>query len=149
MRRIGFSTGAIARGDFRSALAMMHRHKLAVVELSALRVCELRPLVEAFPDLDLTAFHVVSIHAPSKFEREEEEGVLSLLRPLADQGFPIVVHPDTIFTDSKWRALGDRLLIENMDKRKPIGRTAEELATFFAALPEARFCFDIGCIGSA
>ena len=144
MRRIGFSTGAIARGDFRSALAMMHRHKLAVVELSALRVCELRPLVEAFPDLDLTAFHVVSIHAPSKFEREEEEGVLGLLRPLAEQGFPIVVHPDTIFNDGKWRALGDRLLIENMDKRKPIGRTAEELAKFFVALPEARFCFDIG-----
>ena len=98
MRRIGFSTGAIARGDFRSALAMMHRHELAVVELSALRVCELRPLVEAIPDLDLTGFSFVSIHAPSKFGWEEEDGVLGLLRPLADRGFPIVVHPDTIST---------------------------------------------------
>ena len=31
-----------------------------------------------------------------------------------------------------------------MDMRKPIGRTAEELAKFFVALPEVRFCFDIG-----
>jgi hypothetical protein len=144
MRSIGFSTGAIARGDFNVALAMMRRHNLGVVELSALRVGELRPLVEAIPGLDLTGFHFVSIHAPSKFAQEEEAGVLSLLRSLADQGFHIVVHPDTIFDASRWRALGDRLLIENMDKRKPIGRTADELEEFFVALPEARFCFDIG-----
>jgi hypothetical protein len=39
---------------------------------------------------------------------------------------------------------GDRLLIENMDKRKPIGRTADELNKYFRELPEARLCFDIG-----
>lgn len=54
------------------------------------------------------------------------------------------MHPDVIFNANIWRLLGDRLLIENMDKRKPIGRTAGELAEFFIALPEARFCFDIG-----
>ncbi len=37
-----------------------------------------------------------------------------------------------------------RLLIENMDKRKPIGRTATELETVFRVLPGARFCFDVG-----
>ena len=31
-----------------------------------------------------------------------------------------------------------------MDKRKPVGRTAEELSEFFTRLPEARLCFDIG-----
>jgi hypothetical protein len=30
-----------------------------------------------------------------------------------------------------------------MDARKPIGQTATELARYFDALPEARFCFDI------
>jgi hypothetical protein len=114
------------------------------VELSALRVGELRPLAEAIPELDLTAFRFVSIHAPSKFAPEDEWGVLRLLCPLADQGFHIVAHPDTIFNASRWRVLGDRLLIENMDKRKPIGRTAAELEEFFVVLPEARFCFDIG-----
>lgn len=144
MRRIGFSTGALARGNFRSALEMMSHHNLDVVELSALRVGELGPLVEAIPELDLSGFHFVSIHAPSKFSPDEEAGVLAQLRPLADAGHCIVVHPDVIFNANIWRVLGDRLLIENMDKRKPIGRTASELAEFFIALPEARFCFDIG-----
>lgn len=144
MRRIGFSTGAIARGDFHSALGMIRRHNLDVVELSALRVGELRPLAEAIPGLDLREFRFVSIHAPSKFSPEQEADVLSLLSPLADQGFHIVAHPDTIFKPSRWRVLGDRLLIENMDKRKPIGRSAAELEQFFLALPAARFCFDIG-----
>lgn len=144
MRRIGFSTGAIARGDFRSALAIMHEHNLDVVELSALRVGELRPLAEAIAGLDLSGFQYVSIHAPSRFAPEDEAEVLGLLRPLAEQGFQIVAHPDSIFTALSWRALGDRLLIENMDKRKPVGRTASELKKFFVALPEARFCFDIG-----
>jgi hypothetical protein len=31
-----------------------------------------------------------------------------------------------------------------MDKRKTTGRTAQELASFFTALPEATLCFDIG-----
>jgi hypothetical protein len=31
-----------------------------------------------------------------------------------------------------------------MDKRKPIGRTAQELASIFQKLPEATLCFDIG-----
>lgn len=144
MRRIGFSTGAIARGDFHSALSAMKRHNLKVVELSALRVAELRPLVEALPFLDLSCFQFVAIHAPSKFTPDEESGVLGLLRPLADQGYAIVAHPDVIFKVSSWSKLGSQLLIENMDKRKPIGRTADELTAFFADLPDARFCFDIG-----
>ena len=144
MRRIGFSTGAIARGDFCSALATLKQHNLTVVELSALRIGELRPLAEAIPELDLAGFDFVSIHAPSKFRLEDEGGVLELLRPLADQGFHIVVHPDTIFNPNLWEALGDRLLIENMDKRNPVGRTVRELRGFFDALPEAGFCFDIG-----
>ena len=67
MRRIGFSTGALARGDFRSALAILHRYRVDVVELSALRIGELAPLAHAISDLDLSAFTFVSIHAPSRF----------------------------------------------------------------------------------
>ena len=55
-----------------------------------------------------------------------------------------MAHPDVIFKVSSWSKLGSQLLIENMDKRKPIGRTADELTAFFADLPDARFCFDIG-----
>ena len=36
------------------------------------------------------------------------------------------------------------LCVENMDKRKPIGRTARELDQIFKQLPDASLCFDIG-----
>jgi hypothetical protein len=55
-----------------------------------------------------------------------------------------VVHPDTIFTPPLWEPLGEKLLIENMDKRKPVGRTVLEMKKVFGMLPAARFCFDIG-----
>ena len=74
MRRIGFSTGALARGDFRSALAMLRPHKIDVVELSALRVSELAPLAQAIPDLDLSEFTFVSIHAPRSLSEIESSG---------------------------------------------------------------------------
>jgi hypothetical protein len=144
MRPIGFSTGALALGDFRRALTMLREHRVEVVELSALRMEELEPLVSAIPDLDLEGFTFVSIHAPSRFDRELESGVLDVLCSKEVNPYPIVVHPDVIFTPALWRQLDDRLLIENMDKRKPIGRTARELKYLFDLLPEARFCFDIG-----
>ncbi|MEQ1949110.1 MAG: hypothetical protein ABL995_18100 [Bryobacteraceae bacterium] len=144
MRRIGFSTGALARGDFRSALQTLRSHGVKLVELSALRFDELEPLVKAVPSLDLEGFEFVSIHAPSRFAPEFELEIVDLLSPLAERGFPVIVHPDVIFDPSHWRVLGERLFIENMDKRKPIGRTVGELRAFFFDLPAARFCFDIG-----
>ena len=47
-------------------------------------------------------------------------------------------------TRQEWTRLGNRLCIENMDKRKPIGQTANDLAEIFEDLPHASFCFDIG-----
>jgi hypothetical protein len=144
MRRIGFSTGALARGDFRAALATLRHHGVRVVELSALRVEELDPLVNALPSLDLSDFDFVSIHAPSRYEPEEETRIIGCLQALADRGYPVVVHPDVIFDRPRWRVFGEVLFIENMDKRKAVGRTVDELREFFADLPAARFCFDIG-----
>jgi len=56
----------------------------------------------------------------------------------------IVIHPDAISDFGLWRELGAAVCIENMDKRKPIGRTADELAVVFKELPAATLCFDIG-----
>ena len=144
MRRIGFSTGALARGDFRSALVTLRRHGVRVVELSALRVAELDPLVNALPSLDLSDFSFVSIHAPSRYEPEEEQRIIERLQAMVARGYPVVVHPDVIFYRPRWRVLGEALFIENMDKRKPLGRTVDELREFFGDLPAARFCFDVG-----
>ena len=114
------------------------------VELSALRQEELVPLVDELVRLDLSAFDYVSFHAPSSMERSFEETALRLLEQVASREWPIVVHPDAMFTPSEWGRLGDCLCIENMDKRKPIGQTAKDLAGIFDILPRASLCFDIG-----
>ena len=91
----GFSTGALARGDFRQGLAMLHRHRLEAVEISALRLPELPALLEAFDDLALEGFSHVSIHFPSAYPAEEE-GALVRRAKSAAAGTPVVVHPDAI-----------------------------------------------------
>jgi hypothetical protein len=144
MRPIGFSTGALAYGDFRHGLEILRHIQKGAVELSALRERELAPLVESLDSLDLGFFTYVSFHAPSKFEREHEKELIRLLREVAARGFPIILHPDAIHDVSAWRSFGSLLLIENMDKRKAIGRTERELSEVFAALPEVGLCFDMG-----
>lgn len=142
MERIGFSTGSLARGDVDLAMRMLRHHSCDAVELSALRVHELLPLVRSLPRLDLSGYAHVSVHAPSAFSAAEEGEVARLLLPLARRGWLVVLHPDAILDSSQWRAFGDRLCIENMDRRKP-GRTVAELEPVFAALPQASFCLDV------
>jgi hypothetical protein len=86
----------------------------------------------------------VSLHAPSQFESDEEQKIIDLLIRLVPLNWPIIVHPDTIGSFARWRVLGGRIAIENMDRRKPTGRTADELKVIFEELPQAKFCFDIG-----
>lgn len=83
---------------------------MEAVELSALRVDELTPLVEALPTLDLSSFSFVSVHAPSKFAADLETRVVDQLRHFAESGYPVVVHPDVIQNPDRWRVLGSRLL---------------------------------------
>jgi hypothetical protein len=144
MKRIGFSTGALARGDFRLALRMLSGKKVNAVELSALRQDELAPLVDQLDQLDLSRFQYVSFHAPSAMEKSYEATALELLQRVAKREWPIIAHPDAMHTPAKWARLGNSLCIENMDKRKPIGQTATDLAKFFDLLPNASLCFDIG-----
>jgi hypothetical protein len=144
MRTIGFSTGALARGDFHRALQMLAGKKLSAVELSALRQDELRLLVSQLGALDLSAFDYVSFHAPSSIDPGFEMEALELLKDVAGLGWPIIVHPDAMHRPQDWARLGDRLCLENMDKRKPVGQTAEQMARFFELLPESSLCFDIG-----
>lgn len=137
----GFSTGSLAKGDFHLALEMLRGHGLEAVELSALREEELPELLNALETLELSEYKHVSIHAPSKLNVMKELELITLLAPLSQ---PIVVHPDVIEQPENWKVLGARLLIENMDKRKPVGRTASDLESIFSCLPEARLCLDVG-----
>lgn len=138
----GFSTGALARGDFRRGLEMLRRHRMTAIEVSALRLPELPVLLEAFHGLDLTAFSHVSLHFPSAYPPEGEAALAQHLWQAAP-GVPVVVHPDAISDFAPWRAFGAALLVENMDRRKPDGRTVRELEAIFDRLPEAGLCFDM------
>lgn len=142
-RRIGFSTGALALGDFSTALSMLRGQPVNAIELSALRLEELPVLADAVPALDLSCYDHVSVHAPGRFAAVDESRIISTLRTFTGRGWPVVLHPDAAHDLSLWREMGPMLLVENMDKRKPVGRTADELGAIFAKLPEARFCFDI------
>jgi hypothetical protein len=144
MRPLGFSTGALALSDFHRALRELHGKAVDCVELSALRFTELQPLVESLDTLDLNAYRYKGIHAPSSFDAEQEIEIASLLDRNVPKDWPIILHPDTIHDFLIWRRFGKRLAIENMDRRKPIGRTMEELSMLFDRLPDAMLCFDIG-----
>jgi len=144
MRPIGFSTGALAKGDFVRAIRLQgHYRTLKAIELSALRDYELAPLVEAVPKLDLRSFDYVSFHAPSKLRDMDEATAADLLLRLPE-AWPIVVHPDILQNTKLWTRFGSRLCVENMDNRKTTGRTVAELRDLFQRLPAATFCLDVG-----
>lgn len=145
MRPIGFSSGALAYADFRGGVAMLLGKDIHCLELSALRENELDPLLDAVDELDLAQFRYISIHAPSGFHPEREEAIVDRLAEIAvRRQWPVILHPDAVHDGTLWQRLGQFLCIENMDKRKSIGRTAEELAQVFAQYPDASLCFDIG-----
>lgn len=144
MRMIGFSTGALALGNFSRALDMLAGTSAAAVELSALRLSELEPVVSALPNLSLGQFRHVSFHAPSQFGADDEAFVVGQLRQVVRAGIPVVVHPDVIRDDRPWREWGPDLILENMDRRKPIGQTADHMASLFARFPDASLCLDLG-----
>ncbi len=144
MRPIGFSTGALAKGDFACGVQLQRGvDGINAIELSALRDHELVPLVEALSTLDLSGFHYISFHAPSRLTSLSEEKVIGLLLSLP-RSWPIIVHPEIIKTPSLWLKLESRLCLENMDNRKSGGRTLTELRELFASFPDATFCLDAG-----
>ena len=142
---LGASTGYMQdlRGNWERQVATAWEVSPFAIELSALAETELPSLCEYLSGARNLPFRYISIHGPSKQRQlPEKELVLELCR-LAEYADGVVMHPDTIERPGLYRPLGHKLLLENMDARKSTGRTAEELASAFAELPEAGFCFDI------
>src|SRR4051812_45555871 len=134
--KIGFSTGSLKKGDFKSAIDDLNKSSANVVELSALRESELDALINSLDRLDLRQFEYVSFHAPSSREiHSERELVNRLLEVKEKRNLNIIVHPDIIIDTNIWKELGAFLCIENMDNRKPIGRTCRDLTEIFFKLP--------------
>ena len=148
MRLVGCSTGALALGEFRRGLEILHKHHVRAVELSVLRETELPPLLSflSSPDSEsvLREFSFISFHAPKRFREIPETQLAAQLRPIADRGWPIILHPDAIGDFACWQEFGELLCIENMGLRRRTGRTVDELQPLFRQLPKASFCLDVG-----
>lgn len=142
---IGASTGYMEdiRDDWAAQVAEAWRVSPFATELSALSETQLDSLHEYLASAAALPFRYLSIHGPSKDRRLSEEALVVKLCQLAGWADGIVMHPDTIEEPQLYRDLGRKLLIENMDSRKELGRTQDELAPTFAELPEAGFCFDV------
>ena len=142
---LGASTGYMegSRADWAALVAEAMETSTFAVELAALSEDEL-PGLEAYlagaPELP---FDYLSVHAPVKHLRMPEAELVERLAHLAPTVDAIVVHPDAMDEPRAYGVLGPALVLENMDARKPTGRTVEELAPFFAALPEAGLCLDV------
>ena len=142
---LGASTGYMtgSRGEWPAMVAEALELSPFAAELAALSEAEL-PGLEAFlagrPELP---FAYLSVHAPVKHLRMPEAELVRRLTRIAPLVDGIVVHPDAMDDPRAYRPLGSCLVLENMDARKPTGRTVAELAPYFTVLPEAGFCLDV------
>ena len=142
---VGASTGYMEglREDWDAQVAEASRVSVFAVELSALSEKQLIPLQEFLASHPSLTFRYLSIHGPSKDREMPEEELVKELAQLAERADAIVMHPDTIEELDRYRTLGRSLVLENMDARKDTGRTPDQLAPTFEALPDAGFCFDV------
>jgi sugar phosphate isomerase/epimerase len=131
------------RGDWLRQIELARAVSPFAVELSALSEPELPSLAEFLASGPNLPFRYVSVHGPSKNLLGDEQKLVAELGRLAGSASAIVMHPDTIENASIYRALGHKLLLENMDDRKQSGRYPQELAPLFDELPDAGFCFDV------
>ena len=147
---IGVSTGYMtgAREDWARLVERACRVSTFAVELSALDEDELPGLLAFLAGRPRLPFHYLSIHAPTKGRRLTEAELAARLARLPEHVDAVVVHPDQLTDPGAWRALGRRLVVENMDPRKTSGQTVADLAPVFAALPEAGFCLDVAHAGA-
>jgi hypothetical protein len=105
MRPFGFSTGALALGDFDQALKMLDGIKVEAIELSALRLRELPKLLEFVSRSDLTRFSHISVHAPTDYTSDQEAAVVKKLTASTRGGgrsLPIRMSSGTMHSGSKW-----------------------------------------------
>jgi hypothetical protein len=146
----GISTGVFAgaRGDWPELVAEACRISTFTVELSALSGDELPGLIAYLRAKPPMPFRYVSVHAPVKHRDPDESTTIAMLDALPLWVRSVVAHPDALSDVNRYRALGTRLVLENMDDRKTTGRVAEEMESFFEELPDAGFCLDVAHVRS-
>jgi hypothetical protein len=131
------------RGNWAVMARSAADESIAAVELSALSEPELPGLVAWLDRNPSLPFQWIAAHGPTKGRVLPEAELVEFLDALAVHVEIVVLHPDTLVDLRLYRRLGSKLAIENMDPRKSVGQTADDLETIFRELPEARLCFDV------
>lgn len=142
---LGVSTGYMTRlrGRWPELVAEARNFSEDAIELSALSADEL-PALMTFLTSELETFRNISVHGPARgWSGSADALAAELAEAVPDYVRGVVMHPETLDDPAAFRILRDRLFLENMDTHKPDGRTVQELAPYFTALPEAGFCFDV------
>lgn len=144
------STGAFAHGgaDWGELAVRACRVSTYAVELSALSEPELPALITFLGVRPRLPFRYLAVHAPVKALRMPECDLVARLTGIPWSVRALVTHPDALQEPGRYRSLGGRLVLENMDVRKAVGRTVEELTPYFAELPQAGFCLDVAHVSS-
>jgi len=139
MNPIGFSTGAIAKGDFRKALEILAPTSGDAVELSALRAGEFTPLMDALPSIDFRKYQHVSLHTPKSFGGKVTafNAITSIIQAPKVLSC-VVAHLSAIVSTTVWGTLGSLLALENTDEPPSLLRQQS------SALLRAGICIDIG-----
>ena len=147
---LGMSTGVFesVRGRWSDLVDRSCAISSHAIELSALSADELPALLAYVRSEPRLPFRHIGVHAPVKGDALDERALARELRRLPLWVRSIVTHPDAVHDPAAYAELGTRLVLENMDGRKPIGRSGEELEPFFAELPEAGFCLDVAHAGA-
>jgi hypothetical protein len=142
---LGASTGYMVghRDEWPALVEEATRLSSFAVELTALAEDELPALLDFLASEPPLPFRYLSVHGPSKGRQMSERDLIAGLAALPAFVDAIVLHPDQIEDPTLYVALGSRLVIENMDARKPAGTLADELEPLFEVLPSAGFCFDV------
>ncbi|MCK9247922.1 MAG: hypothetical protein M0P31_02960 [Solirubrobacteraceae bacterium] len=143
---LGTSTGHLTelRGQWDMLVMRARDVSTMAVELAALAEPEFLSLCDWLADSGRELpFRFLSVHAPTKQRSLPEPELVARLLALPSTVDAIVVHPDVIDVPERYAPLGATVVLENMDTRKDDGRTAAELAPYFAALPDAGFCLDV------
>ena len=146
---LGASTGWLRdAGDWTAQVGAASSVSTYAIELAALAGPEFEGLERWLHTLPRLPFGYISVHAPVKQLDGDEAGLITRLAALPPFVRSIVVHPDVMLDVPAYSALGARLVIENMDDRKAMGQTAEDLAPLFTALPEAGLCLDVAHVSA-
>ena len=150
MHPVGYTTGALCRGDWQTALCILRDSRFTAIELGTLREWEFMGLLSHLPTLDVSKYDAVSVHCP-KIQKMTEEKLTEDLSPIYDRGWNITVHPYVIKNPKLWKKFGSQLCIENMGTSTKsskasewVGQDVDGLSPFFNDLPDASMCFDIG-----